>query len=285
MTPDLDRIHTGVSAALREAGETILMAHFGQLEPDQIRQKTSPSDLVTEIDVRAEAFFRARFHDLLPDAGFIGEEAAAADPSIVARLAGPGLFWVVDPIDGTRNYVRGTREFGSIIALVKDGQTIAGWLHAAPENRTYACHAGLDAPVIMTTDGEGRTQSVPIMPASRMATHHDGARPSGLRSLGWLDDAWRDRLVARLGEHTETTANHCSAYGYIYLLTGQYDFKVSSRIHPWDHLAGAYLLARLGAQTRFLDTGHAYGPVDSVDRPLLAVAPGQSWDDLAGLLL
>ncbi|MBY0421017.1 MAG: hypothetical protein K2Q06_01855, partial [Parvularculaceae bacterium] len=56
--------------------------------------------------------------------------------------------------------------------------------------------------------------------------------------------------------------------------------KLSSRIHAWDHLAGALMLAELGGRTAFLD-GAPYRPGPSVDRALLATAPGRDWDGVA----
>ena len=269
MSLDLAAIRADVEAVLREAGARFLMANFGKLDESQIRQKSSPGDLVTEIDEAAEDFFRERFQAILPAAQCVGEEAAAADPGIVGQIAGEGIFWVVDPIDGTRNFIRGKPEFGSIVALVENGRTLAGWVYAAPENRLYACIRG-EAPM---RDGA----PIEVAPMT-------GARPRGLRSLGWMSDAWRARVEPGLRDHVETVPSHCSAYAYIRLLEGGADFKLSSRIHPWDHLAGAFLLEAAGGSTRFLDDGSVYGPADSVDRPLLAVAPGRDWAAIAALL-
>ena len=68
-------------------------------------------------------------------------------------------------------------------------------------------------------------------------------------------------------------------------MTGEVDFKLSSRIHPWDHAAGALILDELGGRAAFLGTGAPYTPQDSIDAPLLATAPGRDWDEIAGRLL
>jgi fructose-1,6-bisphosphatase/inositol monophosphatase family enzyme len=62
------------------------------------------------------------------------------------------------------------------------------------------------------------------------------------------------------------------------------DFKISSRIHPWDHAAGALLAAEAGGKTAFLDDALDYAPQPSIDSPLLATAAGRDWAVIAGKL-
>jgi fructose-1,6-bisphosphatase/inositol monophosphatase family enzyme len=207
---------------------------------------------------------------LAPGAGFVGEESAAADPSIVAALSGEGAFWIVDPLDGTRNFVNGTPEFGTIVAYVENGATLMGWIYAAPEHRCA-----------VAVKGEGvMWDGVPPVIASP-----SNNPPLGLRSMGWLTPEWRDRLTVSLRRNTQSRPGHCSAYAYLKLMTGEVDFKLSSRIHPWDHAAGALILSELGGRAAFLESAQTYTPRDTIDAPLLATAPGRNWADVAGRLL
>ncbi|MFN3960076.1 MAG: inositol monophosphatase family protein [Parvularculaceae bacterium] len=266
MTPDPER----VAAVIAEIAANEIAAHFGRLERDAVRTKSSATDLVTRVDEAAEAALRKSLLALAPGAGFIGEEAAAADPSIVAALSGDGAFWVVDPLDGTRNFVNGVAEFGTIVAYVVNGQTLLGLIHAVPEAA---------AAVVVRGEGARWKGAKPdIAPPS-------ADPPQGLRSTGWLRPEWRERLTANLKQNLSSRPGHCSAYAYLKLMTGEADFALSSRIHPWDHAAGALILEELGGRTAFLADGAAYGPRDSIDAPLLATAPGRDWSAISRRLL
>lgn len=251
-----------VAAAIVEVASRVILPRFGRLERSEIRQKDGPDDLVTDVDVAAEAALEEALLGRLPGARFLGEEGAARNPTLIETLSEPGAVWVVDPLDGTRNFIRGRPEFGTIVALVVDGETRGAWIFAASEGVCLAALKG-DGDVV----GAG---------APRPA----GARPRALRSLGWLATDEADGLRSRLKASYDLAPETCSAYAYLRLVRGEVDVKVSSRIHPWDHLAGSLMLAERGGRVAFLD-GTPYGPGPSVDRALLATAPGRDWREAA----
>ncbi|NWG91702.1 MAG: inositol phosphatase [Parvularculaceae bacterium] len=265
MRPDPER----VAAVIAEIADAEILPRYRKLEPGAVRAKESLSDLVTVVDEAVERALKSALCALSPGAAFIGEEAASADPSILSGL-GERACWIVDPLDGTRNFVRGVDEFGTIVAYVENGQTVIGWIYAAPERSMAIAVAGQGA--------MWRGAMVQTAPQR-------GMRPTGLKSTGWLTPVWRDRLVASLKAHVDSASGHCSAYAYLKLLMGEVDFKLASRIHSWDHAAGALILSEAGGAVRWLDTGAPYAPQASRDHPLLATAPGRDWDDIAERLL
>lgn len=266
MTPDPYK----VSAIIEEIIATEITPCFGKLGEEAVRTKSSPNDLVTIVDERTEASLRRALLALTPGAGFIGEEAAAAEPSIVASLSGDGRYWVVDPLDGTRNFVRKYPEFGTIVAFVVDGEAIMGWIAAIP-----------DSSMAIGVRGEGAfIDGAPISP-NRLTQ----SPPEGLRSTGWLKPKWKDRLTHALNDKVVSRPGHCSAYGYLKLLHGEVDFQLSSKIHPWDHVAGTLMLEEIGGASRWLEDASAYTPQDTRDAPLLITAPDRDWHEIARLLL
>ena len=266
MTPDPQR----VAALIADIAETEIAPHYRKLRADAVRRKSGPNDLVTIVDEATEGALRNALTPLAPGAGFIGEEAAASDPSIVAALSGDGAFWIVDPLDGTRNFVNGVDEFGTIVAYVENGVTLAGWIYAIP-----------DKAMAIGVRGQGATfRGERVKKAGRVSDP-----PVGFRSTGWLTAEWRDRLTLSLRKNVASRPGHCSAYAYLKLLSGEVDFKLSSRVHPWDHAAGALLLHEAGGAVRWLGAGDDYAPRDSRDHPLLATAPGRDWADIARRLL
>lgn len=255
-----------VARLIEEVAQTEIMPRYGKLAAHEIRAKTSPSDLVTEVDEATERALEKALCALAPGAGFIGEELSVKQPEAAKALLGKGAFWVVDPLDGTRNFVNRIAEFGVIVAFVVDGETRGGWIYAAPEG---AC--------AIAERGEGATwrgQRLRAKPAER-------GRPIALRSLGWLSHDRQERMRTSLKAHFDSRPNHCSAYAYIALARGEADLKISSLIHPWDHVAGALLLTETGGKAAFLDDGEPYRPGPSVNKPLLAASYAPSWQDAA----
>lgn len=256
-----------VAGVIAEIARAEIMARYGKLSSGDVRRKSGPNDLVTVVDEATEARLRAALSDIRPDAAFIGEELAAKKPQIVSALAGEGAFWVVDPLDGTRNFVRGVDEFGVIVALVENGETKMGWIYAAPHDEMG-----------IAVKGEGAVfDGAPVTPRAA-----SGKKLVALRSLGWVSPpARQDALRETLKRRFDSRPGYCSAYAYLHLALGDVDMKLSSRIHPWDHLAGALMVTEAGGRVAFLDDEAAYGPSPSVDRLLLAVAPGRDWDAAA----
>lgn len=266
MRPDPER----VAAIISEIAEAEMLPHYRKLGAGAVKTKEGPADLVTFVDEAMEKALKRRLLELTPGAVFVGEEAAAADPTITSEIRRAERCWIVDPLDGTRNFVNGVDEFGTIVAYVESGVTTAGWIYAAPLRE-----------IAIAAKGEGVTWRGEAVRTKRQAA----AKPAGLRSTGWLKPEWRDRLVTSLKTNVTSSPGHCSAYAYLKLIEGEVDFKLSSRIHAWDHAAGALMLEELGGQALWLDTGEPYAPQPSQDRPLLATAPGRDWSGIASLLL
>lgn len=259
-----------VAAIIAEIAEAEMIPHYRKLGAGAVKTKDSPTDLVTIVDEAMELALKSRLLELTPGAAFVGEEAAAADPSVAKAIGRADRCWIVDPLDGTRNFVHGVDEFGTIVAYVENGVTTGAWIYAAPLRA-----------MAIGSKGEGvswRGKPVKVQPQAF-------AMPSGLRSTGWLKPEWRDRLVASLKKNVTSRPGHCSVYAYLKLIEGEVDFKLSGRVHAWDHAAGALMLQELGGEVRWLDTGEPYAPGESQDRPILATAAGRDWRAIADLLL
>ncbi|MFZ9414944.1 MAG: inositol monophosphatase family protein [Alphaproteobacteria bacterium] len=137
--------HEDVDALMEEASARIVLPRFGRLASGDIDEKKA-NDFVTVADREAEEFLSPRLAALLPGARVLGEEAASADPSLMGRIAMEGLLWVVDPIDGTRSFIDGRDDFGIIVALLRDGETIGGWIMQPRGGRRLAPARGAGPP-------------------------------------------------------------------------------------------------------------------------------------------
>ena len=252
-----------VAALIGEIAEEEIAARFGRLAAHEIDTKTSPNDFVTQADHAAEARLKQALAGVYPGAAFIGEELASANPLVLDHLCSEGAVWIVDPLDGTRNFVLGRREFGTIVALVEKGETRAGWIYAIPDHG-----------FAMGSKGDGATwrgeRLGPLAPASDPLT--------GFRAVGNMAEPWRDRLVPKLRDKYETETIRCSAYGYVHLLRGDRDFALYSRCWPWDHAAGILMLSEIDGRAEYLDDGAPYAPYATQGRPLLVAGGVDRWE-------
>lgn len=127
-----------ISEIVKSAAETEIMPRFRNLSDDQIETKSDPTDFVTQADKAAEIAISAGLRALFPDAFVFGEEAVAADPSLLAKLSDADLSIIIDPIDGTGNFVAERPRFGTIIAVVIKGEVAAGFIYN-PNSLTSHC--------------------------------------------------------------------------------------------------------------------------------------------------
>ena len=104
--------------AVRTVARAEITPRFRALSDEDVDEKSSAEDLVTIADKRAEVALTAAVKDILPGARVVGEEAVAADKSILDDVAKPGRTVIIDPIDGTWNFANGVAVFGVIATSV-----------------------------------------------------------------------------------------------------------------------------------------------------------------------
>ncbi|MGO1080377.1 inositol monophosphatase family protein [Inquilinus sp. CA228] len=118
-----------IGEILAQAGRAEIMPRFQRLRDGQVRQKTSAFDVVTDADEAAEQAISAALRARFPTALIVGEEAAETDPGLIGRIAGAELAFIIDPIDGTRNFVAGLPLFGVMAAATVRGEVALGAIH------------------------------------------------------------------------------------------------------------------------------------------------------------
>jgi fructose-1,6-bisphosphatase/inositol monophosphatase family enzyme len=231
------------------------------LRGGEIEEK-SPGEVVTIVDREVEAFLSRELTRMAPDSVVIGEEACAADPALMQHVRARRA-WLLDPLDGTGNFVAGKSEFAILVALLEDGECVAGWMWRPLDRVLYHAQRGRGAAV----NGE------------RLAVRAAAAAPlRGIVKTRFLPDALRGVVIerARVGlEETQAGAN-CTAFDYPDIVAGTCDFALYWRTLPWDHAAGVLLLEEAGGFVRRLD-GSRYEPGDPRDG-LLAAADERRWN-------
>jgi fructose-1,6-bisphosphatase/inositol monophosphatase family enzyme len=249
-----------VSAVLAEVIAEEIQPRFRMLAASDIEEKTTegdPDDVVTVVDRLVEARLESTLPALVPGSIVIGEEAVHADPRRLDALAGLQPVWVVDPIDGTKNFARGEETFGVMIALVRGGITRAAWIALPARGQIFVAEEG-------------------------GGTYLDGARvriPAPSEPLrGTLYSRYMPGTVAAaveratLGEYVPVVGAGAAAIEYTALVQGQKEFVVYYRLLPWDHAPGALVLVEAGGCVRHLD-GAEYLPRRQSAVTVLGSAP------------
>lgn len=257
--------HEDVDALMEEASARIVLPRFGRLASGDIDEKKA-NDFVTIADREAEEFLAPRLAALLPGARVLGEEAASADPSLMGRVAAEGLLWVIDPIDGTRSFIDRRDDFGIIVALLRDGETIGGWIMQPRGGRRLATERGAG------TRLWGHAPSAP---------REAGALPLGM-FLGRLPDGARARDRAE-GRFDVGPRPGGGAIAFLEVAAGGADLLYLNRGWPWDHAAGVLALCEDGGEARFLADGAAYSP-RRWNEPILVTREAARWQATRALL-
>jgi myo-inositol-1(or 4)-monophosphatase len=133
------------TAAAAEAGR-LLASWRGDERPEVVQTKSSPTDVVTEMDRRSEALITSRIRAHRPGDAVLGEEGGQTAGGPVSAGGDGGLSgrvrWVVDPLDGTVNYLYGLRDWAVSIAAEVDGVVVAGVVEVPRHGETFTAVAG-----------------------------------------------------------------------------------------------------------------------------------------------
>jgi 3'(2'), 5'-bisphosphate nucleotidase len=224
----------------RAAGEEILQVYATEFE---VRDKDDASP-VTEADERAEALILPELTALTPDVPIVSEEAAAAG---VLPEAG-SRFWLVDPLDGTKEFVSRNGEFTVNIALVEDGRPVLGVVLCPALGRLYAGAVGEGA---FVEDEEGRREIACRRPPA------DGLTIVSSRSHG---DA--DALEAFLaGRPVASSVPAGSSLKFCLVAAGEADlYPRLGRTMEWDTAAGHAVVSAAGGRVSAVSGGElGYG--------------------------
>lgn len=242
---------------LRDVAQREIAPRFRQLAPSDVISKPSaddPSDLVTAADRAAEAELTRRLPELVPGSTVVGEEAVAADPGVLERLRGASPVWVVDPLDGTRNFAAGHGPFGTMVVLIERGTLLASGIYFTEGDRMFLAERGLGA----------------YFNAQRISPHVPSNDVlAGTAYVRYMPEELARGLTARAAAHHHVPGVICAAHEYTEVALGRKDYVHYYRLLPWDHAPGALILREAGGVARHPD-GRDYDVFDTRENTLLA---------------
>ncbi len=225
-TPSPAALRDLALAVAREAGDLVVRLRREGVEV--AGTKSSPIDIVTEADQASERLVRDRLLEARPDDGIVGEEGSSSAGS-------SGVVWIVDPIDGTVNYLYGLPHFAVSIAAEVDGEVVAGVVLAPELGLEYVATPGAGA----TCNGQP-IRCRPVVPLDQrlIGTGFSYEQPARTRQAGYIAELLpRVRDLRRLGS---------CALDICAVATGSLDAYVEEGAHIWDHAAAGLVVAEAG---------------------------------------
>ncbi|MFE0173415.1 inositol monophosphatase family protein [Streptomyces sp. NPDC059002] len=260
----------GVEEALRKAAAAEVMPRFRQLAEGDVVEKSGPHDVVTVADRRAEEQLTADLAALLPGSVVVGEEAVHADPSRYEAIRGAAPVWIVDPVDGTRQFVRGDPGFCMLVALAVDGEVQASWTYAPALDELAVAVRGKGAHL----DGRPLVAGSPAPgPAIEVATSHPDFTTDAQKQA--LSGLWTEGVRPR----------PCGSAGleYLAIAKGELDAVAFSWELAWDHAAGLLLVAEAGGADLTL-AGEPFRIAGGNALPFTAARDAATAERVVGLL-
>ncbi|MER5831693.1 inositol monophosphatase family protein [Streptomyces sp. NPDC002130] len=222
-----------VEEAIRKAAAAEILPRWRRLAAHEVDQKSGPHDLVTDADRKAELYLTDALVALLPGSVVVGEEAVHANPASYEAIRGDAPVWIVDPVDGTRQFVRGEAGFCTLVALAHRGTVLASWTYAPARDRLAFAQRGKGAHL----DGERLFAGVPEPGRDlRVATSHPD----------YTTDEQKDALLGLRADGVAPRPCGSAGLEYLAIARGELDAVAFSWEAAWDHAAGLLLVEEAG---------------------------------------
>lgn len=250
-THDLEMLATEVAVISRQTG-AFLKEQQSLFHRDMIQQKGF-NDLVSHVDQQAEQILVSALQKLLPEAGFIAEEGTGTPSE-------SGLNWVVDPLDGTTNFMHNIPFYCTSVALVQNEEPILGVIYDPEHNEMYVAIKGGKAfcnEKAISVSPEVPLESLFIVTGFPYDSKQ--TLEANLKTIGEL--TVRSRGIRRMGS---------AALDMCYVAAGRFDGFYEVGLNPWDVAAGTCIVRSAGGLVDdFRNTGK---PV--FGREIIAASPG-----------
>jgi histidinol-phosphatase len=237
MNADWKARYDAAIEAARYAGDLAKKIFDGEFEVE-IKADQSP---VTIADKNAEAHIRKVLTQHFPGDGFLGEEYGD-EPSTT------GYRWIIDPIDGTKSFVRKVPIWGTLIGLEYRGELIAGVTYIPTMNQMYHALKGHGA---YRDSTRIRVSDVSTLSEAHMC----------YSSVSWFREAGMETNFLDLASAVSRSRGFGDFYGFLLVAQGSFDFMIDTGVHAWDIAALIPIVEEAGGQMTHWGNGH------DLDRP------------------
>jgi len=221
-------VQAGLDAAC-SAGE-VIAAHFRKLPASAVRRK-GVNDFVTRVDLEAETAIQRILAERCPGHGILAEESGGD--------AGADWLWVIDPLDGTTNFIHGIPHFAVSLALLHGGRPQIGIIYDPLSRERFHALAGRGA---FLNDRPIAVSATSDLAAALGATGFPFKAPE-------LRRAYAGAFASMMGRCKDMRRCGAAALDLAHVACGRYDFFWEAHLLPWDFLAGRLLVEEAGGRS------------------------------------
>lgn len=252
-----EKIFGAVTSIVTEVVDQEALSRLGRLKKIDVREKGVDGP-VTIADTRVERRLDRELRRLLPESIVVGEEAVAIDRQLLTTLRSEQPIWIIDPIDGTSNFVAADPNFATLVALSLRDRLIASWIYAP-------------ALGVLATAWQGHGSKINGRPATVCSFADGHILRVAVTNFRYQTD--EDRSLFKRLEHPNVRCTACDCVGlcYLDLVRGRHHAAVFTWENPWDHAAGLMFHGEAGGHSSTMD-GVPFQPSGGNALPILVAS-------------
>lgn len=255
-----------ITEMLNDVGERELMPRFRAQLPNRVFEKTSSFDVFSEADQAAEQQLSDELARMFSGATVVGEETSGHDPDAIKRLGQAEVAFLIDPIDGTKNFTSGLPLFGTMIAGLRRGEIVFAAIHDPVCKETALALRGEGS---WTLRSDGTETDLRVSPPCVIDQMNIVA------GTNFLPPHLRPAVQKNLPKFAMNFWLRCAAHEYRLAAGGHCELLVYNKLMPWDHAAGWLLHREAGGYSAHFN-GTDYHPTHTTGG-LICAPDRDSW--------
>ena len=263
-----------ISDLLVEVNELIILKYYKNLSSKHINTKSSDDDYVSIADKESEIYIVKNLIGFLNINQYIGEETSYSNKDDYKSLEKNALYWVIDPIDGTKNYINGKNEFCSMISLVFNSIPIASFVYYPLKNLLVYAFKGFGAYSL-----EIKTKKIIQLRIQQNSL----ANLLGSGGTKGIEEPLRQKVLQNLRKYTNRLFIGSAGIEAIMLASNETQFVFHGRVTPWDHSPLDLIIKESGGCVYMLNDKAEFNIFSR--GPILAASNDQIWENIRSLAL
>ena len=263
-----------ISELLVEVNKSIILKYYKNLSSKHIDTKSSDDDFVSIADKESEIYIVKNLLGFLNINQYIGEETSYSNKDDHKTFKTNGLYWVIDPIDGTKNYINGKNEFCSMISLVFNSIPIASFVYCPLKDLLVYAFKGFG-----TYSLEIKTKKI-----NQLRIQQDSfSNIVGSGGTKGIQEPLRQKVLQNLRKYTNRLFIGSAGIEAIMLASNETQFVFHGRVTPWDHSPLDLIIKESGGCVYMLNDKTEFNIFS--EGPILAASNDQIWENIRSLAL
>ena len=263
-----------ISELLVEVNKSIILKYYKNLSSKHIDTKSSDDDFVSIADKESEIYIVKNLIGFLNINQYIGEETSYSNKDDHKLLKKNGLYWVIDPIDGTKNYINGKNEFCSMISLVFNSIPIASFVYCPLKDLLVYAFKGFG-----TYSLKIKTKKIDQLRIQQ----NSFTNIVGSGGTKGIHEPLRQKVLQNLRKYTNRLFIGSAGIEAIMLASNETQFVFHGRVTPWDHSPLDLIIKESGGCVYMLNDKTEFNIFS--EGPILAASNDQIWENIRSLAL